>query len=270
MKKLKFYQKSCFSVALALGLSTQVFGQSNCTGVSCEVSDLIVENGSIWTVSEKYPLDPNEELGIIGEMVETIKLDNKTIQILTVINEAASLSFLVKSDGKYYTQKRDIRGIRYDYNTGALSIPPISESWSLFWYKVESQVPVSTSPTYFPDAIGLYKLVINTPANLRTEATSNTITYMYHVTQLPNPTGLFNAEKESNQVSIYPNPATDHFFINETGDFDYKIENVNSTVVGSGKGNNVAKVDLAGLTPGIYFVHIDTETKQAVKRIVVR
>ena len=177
MKKLKFYKKACFTIAFALGLGTQVSGQTNCTGVSCEVSDLIVETGSIWVVSEKYPLDPNEELAIIGERVETIRLDSKTIQILTVISEDASLSFLVKSGGKYYTQKRDIRGIRYDYNTGALSIPPISESWSLSWYKEDRQVPVSTSPTYFPDAIGIYWLVINTPANLRTEATSNTLKF---------------------------------------------------------------------------------------------
>jgi len=270
MKKLKFYKKACFTIAFAFGLGTQVSGQSNCIGNNCEASDLIVENGTTWTVSEKYPLDPNEELAIIGESVETIRLDNKTIQILTVISEAASLSFLVKSDGKYYTQKRDIRGIQYDYNTGALSIPPISESWSLFWYKEDRQVPVSTSLVYFPDAIGIYWLVINTPANLRTEAAANTITYMYHVSQLPNLTGLLGTEKESNLISIYPNPATDHFFIHETGNFEYKVENASSTTVLSGEGNNTTKVDLTGLVSGIYFVHINTGTKQAVKRIVVR
>ena len=76
-----------------------------------------------------------------------------------------------------------------------------------------------------------------------------------------------------NDINIFPNPATEEIFIKTeewTSDFRFRLINMLGTQVLSGKlhgGTN--KVLLGNVSPGIYFISIESNGHSVVRKIMI-
>ena len=79
-------------------------------------------------------------------------------------------------------------------------------------------------------------------------------------------------EVETNNINIYPNPVNDRLYIEtELGIEEVSVFDVfGRSIVAESQSHKVTKtsVDLSGLNTGIYFVKINTEKENIVKRII--
>jgi hypothetical protein len=82
--------------------------------------------------------------------------------------------------------------------------------------------------------------------------------------------GIASSFSYKNDFRIYPNPATDHFYVDtRLSDFTLKIYNMKGDVVL--KKENLSEVRTEDMQPGIYFVTIsDREGRQLIKKLVIQ
>jgi len=74
-------------------------------------------------------------------------------------------------------------------------------------------------------------------------------------------------------INIYPNPAVDHFKIDQTGisgEMSVKIINLTGKVVGTYLTDGAKELDISKLASGIYIVQINQEDKSWTKKLVVK
>ncbi|MBO9703475.1 MAG: T9SS type A sorting domain-containing protein, partial [Sporocytophaga sp.] len=75
-------------------------------------------------------------------------------------------------------------------------------------------------------------------------------------------------ENKSSAIAVYPNPFTDAGIqINNAGNFNYKITDINSIIVESGNGRPGHMVG-KNLREGIYFLMIENNSEVTVHKIV--
>lgn len=71
-------------------------------------------------------------------------------------------------------------------------------------------------------------------------------------------------------VSIYPNPASDIVMIKANGVYGYELVSVCGSVIQASSGlTGPVEVNVSGLTPGAYFVRLNSETATEVRQLVV-
>ena len=75
-------------------------------------------------------------------------------------------------------------------------------------------------------------------------------------------------EIQTNDINIYPNPATDVIYVDMEESFDAIIYNYQGQVVKTVKVEN-SQINVSELSYGIYFVEIRTQNNVAVKKVVV-
>jgi glucuronoarabinoxylan endo-1,4-beta-xylanase len=84
---------------------------------------------------------------------------------------------------------------------------------------------------------------------------------------------LGTVQNELNEVSfkLYPNPAVEEIFVDKmTSDFDYKIFNVQGTLVNSGTlKNGNTRIKIESLPAGVYFIN-GTSDKSKISRKFVK
>lgn len=70
------------------------------------------------------------------------------------------------------------------------------------------------------------------------------------------------------QLTLYPNPALNfvHFSFKEKKDYSYQLTGLNGAIISQGLVNKV--MDISMLNPGVYFIHICSEDKSIVKKII--
>ncbi|MCM1042492.1 MAG: discoidin domain-containing protein [Bacteroides sp.] len=86
------------------------------------------------------------------------------------------------------------------------------------------------------------------------------------------------AEREELRFSVYPNPASDRFFVQTYGEtgrgslqvFNMKGETLRSTVFNSGEELNARAFDVRDFPAGVYFVRIQTLHRNGIQKIIVR
>ena len=88
-----------------------------------------------------------------------------------------------------------------------------------------------------------------------------------------------NQQTKVNEISVaqniklYPNPATDYFFIENMNEknVSFSILNVMGQIVNTGRlENNTSKINTTGLTSGIYFIKINFKDKTETIKIIKR
>ncbi len=142
--------------------------------------------------------------------------------------------------------------------------------------EITSITPVFTQidPIYINSAAPILPLTSNngiagswSPSIINT-AVAGTTTYTFTpdagqcagvatmVIEINNATGI--ADAENRNMLIYPNPADDLLNIVCTEDFSVRIYNVEGVLLLANK--NVFQFELKSLTPGIYFVELETKT----------
>lgn len=83
-------------------------------------------------------------------------------------------------------------------------------------------------------------------------------------------TGVAGVESQET-VSIYPNPATDRLFIEQSiGARDYQIISASGKLVMSGSVDEASQLNISALSPGVYFVRLNTQNTSSSHRIVIR
>lgn len=65
--------------------------------------------------------------------------------------------------------------------------------------------------------------------------------------------------------NFYPNPAGDFLFINTTGINDFRIYDPAGRTVLKGEGNNVEKIDISWLSPGMYLISCNGNIQKFIK-----
>ena len=73
---------------------------------------------------------------------------------------------------------------------------------------------------------------------------------------------------KTNNLKIYPNPATDYLVTSEAG--RYQIFNLLGEVVANGQTTADAKISLNGLIQGIYILNLQTDGKNYVHKFSVQ
>lgn len=70
------------------------------------------------------------------------------------------------------------------------------------------------------------------------------------------------------QLTLYPNPALNfvHFSFKEKKDYSYQLTGLNGIIISQGLVNQ--EMDISMLNPGVYFIHIYSEDKSIVKKII--
>jgi Secretion system C-terminal sorting domain/Reeler domain len=86
-------------------------------------------------------------------------------------------------------------------------------------------------------------------------------------------TGIADLKNNFNHISVYPNPVTDNFFVNnsmnETGCTTIHISDINGRLVKKIQNvRNRQSVDIADFAKGVYILRIETGNGDVVKKIV--
>jgi hypothetical protein len=241
---------------------------------ACYTDDLLVVNGLTYSVSSKYS-DASATWIVPGAWVRNPTISSLVIESMTV--EKTFLEVYATSNGMEYTQRMDVNGIIYDSSaTGSLQSPIVSNA-TYQWYRNGNLITNAKGASYTPTETGTYTVIITWTdvnvrfANARTEEdVVRTATFTFNVTKIANPTGIEDETSSSNLISLFPNPTTDHFYINTVGDFTYRIENANSNNVLSGNGNNLTQINVNGLNTGLYFVYVNSSNKQTIQKLIIK
>ncbi len=80
-------------------------------------------------------------------------------------------------------------------------------------------------------------------------------------------------DEYSNNILLYPNPASDYLFIENTngGDFDYiKIFNINGQIVFEKSLVNETGLNISPLSNGVYSLHILKGSERTIKRLIIQ
>lgn len=73
------------------------------------------------------------------------------------------------------------------------------------------------------------------------------------------------------EVAVYPNPTDGELNVRAEGRFDLNVYSVNGTLVLAQEGLNAeARIDLSGLSKGVYMVEVKTAEGSAMNKVVVR
>lgn len=73
------------------------------------------------------------------------------------------------------------------------------------------------------------------------------------------------------EVAVYPNPTDGELNVRAEGRFDLNVYSVNGTLVLAQEGLNAeARIDLSGLSKGVYLVEVKTAEGSAMNKVVVR
>jgi hypothetical protein len=77
-----------------------------------------------------------------------------------------------------------------------------------------------------------------------------------------------------NQINVYPNPGTDHTYVNilESGSFDLDLYDLTGKILQSHKLNGFERKQLimSGYEPGVYYLKIRNEQKYAVRKLILQ
>jgi len=137
---------------------------------------------------------------------------------------------------------------------------------NMIWYFGDNSSSTQTNPIHSYVQYGTYtvrQVVVNQCGN----DTATAIVGMY-------PTGVKNITKEK-ELSVYPNPTTGNFTIDNRSNAAIEGVTVTNTVgktvyeaeVEKVKGQRTININLNGLASGVYFVNIKTEQGVIVKRL---
>jgi hypothetical protein len=84
--------------------------------------------------------------------------------------------------------------------------------------------------------------------------------------------GVENELDVLNAINIYPNPASDQVFVslpNTIELLDYRISNTIGQVVFQDKPNNTSTIDVSSMNSGIYFLTLNTDKGELVRKIII-
>lgn len=126
------------------------------------------------------------------------------------------------------------------YANGILSVPSNYSAYQ--WYRDGQSIPGANLPSYTVTALGLYSVVVHKEALCMDSAA-------YHVTDL---TGTNDLELQQ-RISIFPNPAQDHIYINTTDAVNYNLYSIEGKIILRGRGTRVNVQQLAG---GLYLLKL--------------
>lgn len=80
-----------------------------------------------------------------------------------------------------------------------------------------------------------------------------------------------NEDARRIEVAVYPNPTDGELNVRAEGRFDLNVYSVNGTLVLAQEGLNAeARIDLSGLSKGVYLVEVKTAEGSAMNKVVVR
>lgn len=80
-----------------------------------------------------------------------------------------------------------------------------------------------------------------------------------------------NEDARRIEVAVYPNPTDGELNVRAEGRFDLNVYSVNGTLVLAQEGLNAeARIDLSGLSKGVYMVEVKTAEGSAMSKVVVR
>lgn len=80
-----------------------------------------------------------------------------------------------------------------------------------------------------------------------------------------------NEDARRIEVAVYPNPTDGELNVRAEGRFDLNVYSVNGTLVLAQEGLNAeARIDLSGLSKGVYMVEVKTAEGSAMNKVVVR
>lgn len=79
--------------------------------------------------------------------------------------------------------------------------------------------------------------------------------------------------EENSELSfeVFPNPASEYITISQVSNeqISYRILDLKGSEVINGNLQNTDKVDVSKLVPGVYFLHVISDTKSSIKKLIV-
>ena len=82
---------------------------------------------------------------------------------------------------------------------------------------------------------------------------------------------LWSADKESAEITIYPNPFNDELSIQTKGSREYSLELITisgSTIYRSKIEGNFHRINLKELSSGIYFVRVKSNDFESIRKVI--
>jgi trimeric autotransporter adhesin len=160
-------------------------------------------------------------------------------------------------------------------NTGP-SKPTISQSGNVLissatqgnqWVRNDTVLTGATNQTYTITIAGYYQVIAKNPVNGCSTISDSTL-YLI-------PTGMAQLSINSNQLSIYPNPAGGEIFINinssvaDVKDWNLQITDVLGRTLYTRQSLNYTNdIDLSNLPGGMYFITVINKTGRATMPVV--
>lgn len=134
------------------------------------------------------------------------------------------------------------------------------------WYNDNVLMGSTATPSYSPVTTGhCYQVVV----------TGNDDCQQRSATSCSHPASIGGQDRKGNELNIYPNPATDAFYISlsEPSAISVAIYNLTGSRVYTGKHEipmgNICKIQVPALSPGAYMVQVQTATGLYTARLAI-
>ncbi|HYG16233.1 MAG TPA: T9SS type A sorting domain-containing protein, partial [Bacteroidia bacterium] len=142
--------------------------------------------------------------------------------------------------------------------------PPYPPDSSVEWYKDGVLIPNSANDTLLVTASGVYKAVFNDKTCNEFTYEGDTVWYSFIYCG-----GVGMNENSKTDIRLYPNPARDVLEIQvpfQLQDSVYTITSMLGKTMATGVIENIATaVNIAGIAPGVYILHLQNQAVKFVK-----
>lgn len=166
--------------------------------------------------------------------------------------------------GNYIVDQYSDYLIAYSY-PGAIQIVRCSSlsvpAWQIFDTSMSQDI-------YRQDSI-VYKSLCNKDS-LRIYIKNGTDTITYNI-KFSGTVGIHEANNDVENLSLYPNPATNDLFLNGNTNFSFTIRDANGryVLIPATEEKDNYKTDISNLDPGVYFIEIKTAQSILNRKLVI-
>ena len=209
------------------------------------------------------PEGPYTYLALDADLTKTA-LFNESINKYKLYYELLNSGFLFKANGKYYLSTTNTMEINNRFS----SYVGIADSLTGKFHDWHEALPCGGNATYFTDIQGnlwatlfgnddaapwrekpgIVKMMVDASGRIKVSADQT----------FPLPTAINELKGEQGELKLYPNPATNHLFIENTENAVVSIITISGKTIQKIKcTENITKVDISAYQTGLYLIKLE-------------
>lgn len=265
--KLYVAHKGGFGQGNTISIIDPVTNTTTNTLIVGDIPNSMVEkNGILYVLCEGIPSWANPVPETFGKLV---KVDLATNTIIGEINFDNTHPSHLKIDGDDLYYAIDSHVFKTSITATTLPSTPLINLGPQGAYGVYG-MEVIDNKIYIADALGY-----NSPGLVYVSPTSGGSILTYNVGYLPNgflksvQATLSNGDFTKNKISIYPNPASEVFYLTTDKEAKVKLFDISGRLVKT-QNYTANGIDVSSLNSGIYMAEITIDETKEVQKIIVK